>query len=180
MLVPADMYGVHEVYEPEVWRRIMSEVRPEDVVADVGAYIGLYTVALARRVGPQGRVYAFEPDAESFTILRRHVIMNGTSERVQLLPVAVGESTGTVAFTSNRGSESHIGIEEAMTVQEISVVTLDSIFSNARVDLLKIDVEGFKEPCAEGCGALIERSRAGAASHFCRGASFRLGQVWRD
>jgi hypothetical protein len=44
---------VGEVYEPEVWQQLMGEVRPGDVVADVGAYIGLYSIALANRVGPK-------------------------------------------------------------------------------------------------------------------------------
>jgi FkbM family methyltransferase len=153
--VPADMYGTPDEYEPEVWRRIMSEVRPNDVIADVGAYVGLYTVALAQRVGPLGQVYAFEPDAESFCILRRHVECNGVGDWVHMLPYAVGAHSGTVTFTNSRGSESHVGTEETRSTQEIPLVSLDSVFCDAHIDLLKIDVEGFEEHVLRGATRLL-------------------------
>ena len=45
-----------EVYEPEVWEQFMSSLSNGDVIADVGAHIGLYTIALAKRLAPNGRV----------------------------------------------------------------------------------------------------------------------------
>ena len=42
---------VTEAYEPKVWKHLMAQVQPGDVIADVGAFIGLYTIALAKRVG---------------------------------------------------------------------------------------------------------------------------------
>src|SRR5260370_32215298 len=52
--------SVAESYEPDVWKHIMARVQPADVIADVGANIGLYSVALGMRVGRSGRVVAFE------------------------------------------------------------------------------------------------------------------------
>src|SRR5215813_1588221 len=62
LLVSPKVRGVTEEYEPEVWRSLMAEIKPGDTVADVGAFIGIYTVTLAKRVGKSGRVIAFEPD----------------------------------------------------------------------------------------------------------------------
>src|SRR5438105_15270730 len=56
LVLPA-FRSVTEVYEPDVWHTLMSEVRTGDVVADVGVYIGLYSIALAQHVGPEGRVF---------------------------------------------------------------------------------------------------------------------------
>lgn len=44
---------------------------------DLGAHFGLYSVALALRVGPEGQVAAFEPNPVSFARLERHRRMNG-------------------------------------------------------------------------------------------------------
>jgi len=69
---------IAENYEPDVWKRVMDEARIGDVVVDVGANIGLYAIALARRVGTGGRVHAFEPDPANFLTLDRHCRLNGS------------------------------------------------------------------------------------------------------
>jgi protein-L-isoaspartate O-methyltransferase len=56
-------------YEPFETQWIEYFVRPGDVVLDVGAHIGYYTLLLSRLVGDQGRVYAFEPDPSNFALL---------------------------------------------------------------------------------------------------------------
>ncbi|HEY7531941.1 MAG TPA: FkbM family methyltransferase, partial [Nitrospiraceae bacterium] len=90
--------AVTEVYELEVWRRLMEELEPGDVFADVGAYLGLYTVAAARRVGPAGRVHTFEPDIENYQATHEHLRLNGLQSRVELLQAAVGARCERVSF----------------------------------------------------------------------------------
>ena len=51
--------GVSETYEREVWRHLMAQVRPGDVAVDVGVFVGLYTIALAKLVGPSGGGVSF-------------------------------------------------------------------------------------------------------------------------
>src|SRR6267378_3778756 len=99
ILVSPRHRGVPELYEPEVWRHVMSSVRNGDVVVDVGAHFGLYTVALALRVGQTGHVIAFEPDAANYEALRLHLKLNRVELRVQPLPAAAGATDGTVRFT---------------------------------------------------------------------------------
>src|SRR5437867_11525186 len=57
---PAHRYAA-ENYEPAVFDYLKHQVQPGMVVFDVGAHVGLFTVLLARWVGPSGRVFAFEP-----------------------------------------------------------------------------------------------------------------------
>src|SRR5947209_2052077 len=54
--IPPEIRWVPEIYEPEFWAAAMSAARPGDTVLDIGAFVGLYTVAFARRVGRRGRV----------------------------------------------------------------------------------------------------------------------------
>lgn len=97
-----------EIDEPQVWKNLMADVRSEDIVVDVGAFIGLYTIALARRVGPRGRVIAFEPDPDNFAVLKAHVDLNCVTDMVELIQAAVGAQDGSVPFLTGGGSESHI------------------------------------------------------------------------
>src|ERR1700687_5662933 len=54
--------SIPESYEPLVWSALMSSLRSGDCVVEVGGFIGLYSVAIARRIQPFGVVYTFEPD----------------------------------------------------------------------------------------------------------------------
>ena len=69
ILVIPRLRGLSEIYEPEVWREIMKEIRQTDFVADVGAFIGLYTIAIAKKLTGKGYVCAFEPDCKNHKLL---------------------------------------------------------------------------------------------------------------
>ena len=154
-----ELHGISAVYEPDVWRRLMAEVRVNDVVVDVGAYIGLYTLALARRVGSYGHVFAFEPEAVTFHCLKRNVSLNGLTGNITLVPYAVGEMSGFVPFAGGKGSESSIDVSGALTTQEVKIVTLDSFLPERPIDILKIDVEGHEYSVLKGAEGLLRDTR---------------------
>jgi FkbM family methyltransferase len=149
--------GITEVYEPEVWGHLMQCVQPGDIIADVGAYVGLYTVALAQRVGPGGKVIAFEPDPDSFDGLSRHVTLNGLTGNVELCRAVVGCEDGAVAFAAGRGSESRVAAADEASAESlmVPVVRLDSVLCGGRLDVLKIDVEGYEELVLQGARGLL-------------------------
>lgn len=143
---------VLEDYEPELWLHIMRHVRPSDVVADVGAFIGLYTIAIARRLGLMGRVLAFEPDPVNFSALLRHVYLNKVEEHVQLLQTAAAAYDGMVGFEPGRGCESQI---RDTGVVRTPCARLDTVWAGKRIDVLKIDVEGYEEMVLDGAKQLL-------------------------
>jgi FkbM family methyltransferase len=170
VLSPRARGFVAQSYEPAVWRRVMREVRSGEVVAEVGASIGVYTLAFAARVGSGGRVFAFEPDPESAATLEANLAVNHWQDRVTVVRAAVGAVEGTAAFASGRGMESHVAEGDvrggAMASHlaerdvggasiEVAMVTLDGVFSGRAVDFLKIDVEGYEEPVLRGAAALL-------------------------
>jgi FkbM family methyltransferase len=149
---------IGEEYEPDVWRRLMSEVRPGDVVADVGAYVGLYTVAFAKRVAPTGQVFAFEPECANYRALKEHIDLNGVSDRVKLVQAAAAERDGFATMESNLDSSYITGVVATDTPDESAAVrcmTLDRFFAENKMDLLKIDVEGHEEKVLEGAKGLL-------------------------
>jgi FkbM family methyltransferase len=141
--------GISESYEPDVWKHLMGNVREGDTVVDIGAFVGLYTVTLAKRVGAQGSVIAFEPDPENFRWLQQHVILNHVEDQVKLCPVAMGNQAGEVGFMLGQANQSRIEKNRGREFK-LHVTTLDIEFANRRVDLLKIDVEGFEEKVLRG------------------------------
>ncbi len=145
-------------HEPEVVRWLM--VKPGDVVVDVGAHIGRYTLLAARAAS---RVVAVEPDPSNFSVLRTNIRINGFSN-VVALPLALSGEPGRrqlhLAGGSNRGTSSleptwqgGIPAEETCTPIEVDCDTLDHLADSLAlrsVDWLKIDVEGHEVAVLEG------------------------------
>ncbi len=131
---------------------ICSEVvQPGSVVWDVGANVGLLSFCAAGLAGPQGKVYAIEPDTFLVTLLRRSALANPDAARVEVLPVAVADHVGLERFTvakrsraashlNGHGSSQAGGIRESQTVV---AVTLDWLARQIPPpDVVKIDSEG--------------------------------------
>jgi FkbM family methyltransferase len=118
---------------------------------DLGAHFGLYTVGLARQVGPTGQVAAFEPDPVSHARCARHVAMNGL-ENVRLFCAAVSDRAARQEFIVPEAGATfnHLRYEDEpatageKTIQIESVV-LDELVAAGRIrppQLVKVDVEG--------------------------------------
>lgn len=90
-------------YEAAKQKRIFEVVRPGMVCWDVGAHVGFYTLLLAELVGPDGRVFAFEPLPGNLELLRRHVEMNGY-RNVRVVPAALGDFDGEGEFEEGRAA----------------------------------------------------------------------------
>ena len=77
---------------------IASEVRPGDTFYDVGANIGLYTIMAALQVGPNGRVYAFEPHGANFARLVDNIAANDLARTVSPCSFALNDRSGLIPF----------------------------------------------------------------------------------
>lgn len=149
-------------FEPGVRQVIRSLVQPGMRVADVGANLGLLTLAAARATGPAGKVYAFEPEARPRAQLLKMLHQNGLTW-VEPHPVALGRAPGVAAFHESAilGHSSLYALPEAESagVVEVPVETLDRVLAGAPVDVVKIDVEGAELDVLAGMGQALARNR---------------------
>jgi FkbM family methyltransferase len=125
--------------------------------ADVGANLGVYTLWAARRVGPGGRVFAFEPAEAPRNRLRRNLELNGF-ENVLVEARAVGAEKGRIALRLVEGSSaraSRYGPDPAGP-GEVPMTTLDAYFDGRRPpELVKVDVQGMEGEVLRGGSALL-------------------------
>ena len=149
--------GVSETYEPEVWRLLMSCLLENDTVVDVGAFIGLYAISIAKRLGAAGRVVTFEPDDENHRALIEHIRLNNVDNKIRVIKAACGAKKERLRFLHQNDSESHISSqsENAAEASSVECVTLDDVFPADRIDILKIDVEGYEELVLKGAFRLL-------------------------
>jgi len=135
-------------------------VQPGQVVVDIGANYGVYALSLARRVGPEGQVWAFEPATDTAQYLARSIEANGTSW-VRLETTALSDHEGTgwlqkpgqseLNSLASAGGESDSSSEG--NGERVALSTLDASrvrFGWSTVDLLKIDAEGEEMRILEG------------------------------
>lgn len=83
--------------EPHLQRAINEFVAAGDTVYDIGAHIGYVSLSLAKRVGPRGRVIAFEPVPRNIDLLRKNIEINGL-KNIRLLDFAASDSHGEIVI----------------------------------------------------------------------------------
>ena len=141
-------------YERDVQRIFARHIGPDDVVYDVGANAGFFTL-LAATLAKE--VYAFEPLPRNLEFLREHVRMNATSN-VHVLPLAVSDRAGTAHFAAAEnpamgGLSDRGGIEVQTTMLDAMRATLPA------PSFIKMDIEGGEHAALTGAMALLRTDR---------------------
>ncbi|HEY4366948.1 MAG TPA: FkbM family methyltransferase [Steroidobacteraceae bacterium] len=156
--------GVWEQFETQLLLALLGE---QDQIIDIGANIGWYTVAGARRVGPAGRVFAFEPDPRNFAILTANLQQSGLS-CVLAERLALGRESGTASIQSSLDNQGDLRVRDFRkptdaqpSEADVRVVALDDYlarspqFDLARLRILKLDVQGFEHEVLSGAKDLL-------------------------
>jgi len=134
------------IFEPSSTKVVKSLVKEGNIVLDVGANIGYYSVILSKLVGKQGKVICFEPTDRFGKVLRQNIeannlqnielIKSGLSDKAQELDIQICEDSATLHLSGNNVPESS---------EKIKLITLDSFLKDhplPRIDFIKIDVDG--------------------------------------
>lgn len=132
-------------------RSILPLIRKGDTVWDVGAHKGYVALALARAVGPAGRVLAFEPSYRNLEYLNRHVGWN-RPPNLEVLPIALSAGEGEAAFG---GSGSSITYKLGQGDERVSVRTMETLIGRdgrPAPTVVKVDVEGSEVDVLRGAG----------------------------
>ena len=135
--------------------------RPGATVLDIGANIGAHCLPLARRVGPDGRVFAFEPTEWAHKKLTRNLALNPELRNVRTERLALSDedaNSATYAFQSQYAAEDASHAEKGT----VGFARLDTYLERAgisRVDLIKLDVDGFETKILRGGAAMLKRDR---------------------
>jgi FkbM family methyltransferase len=179
-LVPADLdltppILFHGTFEPHVERVIAGTVRPGDIAIDIGTNVGFHALVIAARVGPEGRVHAFEANPEVMKLFKATMVLNGYTTfrgtgRVTLYQIAASDRAGTLVLEQAPGhfGSGHIitdapdadfGPEYSARV-EVPTVAIDDLLGGTieKLDFLHMDIEGAEPLAMRGARALIERS----------------------
>lgn len=151
--------GKWEEYERELFSKT---IQPGDTVIDIGAHIGTFTLVAAKKVGPTGQVFAFEPLLKNFLLLKKNVEANGYTN-VTVVNKAISDENGSAKlFLSNEdnfGDQRIYDSVENRKFLKIKTVTLDSFLSKLKkVDVIKMDIQGSEIKALKGATKLLNKN----------------------
>ena len=151
--------GSYEEFETEL---VKKEVQREDVVLDIGANIGYYTLIFAKLVGEKGKVYAFEPDPTNFKLLKKNVLINGY-KNVIFVQKAVSQKNGIVKLylcDDNKGDHRIYDSGDDRHFLAIESIRLDNYFcgKNRKINFIKMDIQGAEGLALQGMTDILKRN----------------------
>jgi FkbM family methyltransferase len=150
--------------EEQLTALFKEAARPGATVLDVGAHLGFMTLQAARAVGPEGHVFAAEPNPETLGLLRHNISANGFADRVTVLPLALSDSEGEVEFhVAPAGDGSSLFAQDYTDRStRVRATTADTVLAAAGpLSAVKIDVEGAEPRALAGMRQTLERAAPG-------------------
>lgn len=149
-----------ESVEYSSYQAYAKMLRPGDVVFDIGAHIGTYTLIALDLIGPSGRVVAYEPNELTRKYLSQHLSWNGGEDRTIIREACCGERPGASTFYFVPGrAEGMSGLVpvEGFSQRQVQITTLDQEVSTLGLTptVLKIDVEGAEWNVLKGAVRLL-------------------------
>ena len=161
--------------EPDTVEWISHYVQPGDVFYDVGANIGLYSIFAAKRLEGRGKVYSFEPESQNYASLNRNVYLNGLSDSIMTLCVAVSDACRIDTFYVHghlRAGEAIHQFRQAtdhldrpfspVHRQGMFGISLDELCYSYDLDFpshIKVDVDGHEYAVVKGARRVLRDPR---------------------
>jgi len=138
-----------------------AQGRPGMHAVDIGANLGVYTLAMAGAAGDDGRVWAFEPESGNATTLRKNIALNGYAN-VTVVEKAVGDRSGQAELyldEAHQGDHRLFDTGMGRVRQPVDVVALDDYFPAGQpLDLVKIDVQGAEALVLRGMQRILTQT----------------------
>ncbi len=173
-----DVVGRHlfkyQVHEPELSTFIAENLRCKsgDILLDIGANVGWYTLLFSKIAPKDVQILAFEPDPLNYDLLTKNLAIN-RAERVDASRIALADSEGTQKLhrysNRNLGRHSLLPINNGPTIN-VKTKTLDGLLEERNLGervpcLIKIDVEGYELRVLRGAEKTLKRCRMLVCEH---------------
>jgi FkbM family methyltransferase len=152
--------GIFEKEEISLFRK---KIKPNMVFVDIGANLGLYTVIAASRIGPNGKVFAYEPEIQTYALLEKNIKHN-QFKNITPIRTALDNKSGTRVLYLAKDNKGHNSFsKDKLTYKQLNIATetLDQSlqkYGSPIVDIIKMDIEGAEPLALEGMQETIKKN----------------------
>lgn len=176
--------GTYERTKASAYARAVAQ---GDVVYDIGAHVGYYSLLASKRAGPQGHVYAFEPLPTNLEYIEKHMRLNHITN-MTIVPAAVTDHDGISTFQcAPSRAMGHLGETGDLQVRTLSLDAWIQATCQPLPRVVKIDIEGAELRALHGAIHLLQRAapllfiatHSAGLHHACREFLVKQG-YWVD
>lgn len=173
--------GVWEKYETELIHKL---IKPGDIVADIGANIGYYTLIAAKLAGDEGKVYSFEPESNNFELLNKNIKINGYTNCIPVKKALSNKKGEIKLFLNSTNLGAHSFIDDRTLNRRggevyVQTITLDDYFENEvksnKIDFIKMDAEGAEGLVISGAHRILKENNVKILMEFWPNGLRKLG-----
>ena len=165
--------SINGIYEELETKIVKKEVKNGDIVLDIGANIGYYTLIFAKLVGSNGKIFAFEPEPFNYDLLQKNIKINNY-ENIITEQKAVGNENGVIKlYLSKIRTGMHRIYKSKYTNNEfvnVDIVKLDDYFKDSKffnkINFIKMDVEGSEFGVLKGLTRILENNNVKILAEF--------------
>ena len=151
-----DVWSIKETFLDRFYEKYGFTIQPHWMIIDIGAGLGDYSL-YAAVTQPTSQVFSFEPYPESFVLMQKNLLLNGTTN-VQAFDQAIGAASGELILDLSSGEPLQFQsqhkqagpVEKSLSVSSLSLVDALSRLGLESCDLLKLDCEGAEYPILFG------------------------------
>lgn len=144
IIIPKNTFSLFsKIFVHEIYNSVFA-IKEGEIVMDVGAHVGVFTIKVSEAVGEKGLVVAIEPDPNNIALLKENIKINGCNN-VIVIGKAAGSSKGKAKLYLSAISWGHSLYGKGLNFVEAEVDTLDNIASQLKlkkVGFIKINAEG--------------------------------------
>ena len=176
-------------YEQGVTQVLLKFLQEDTNFLDVGANIGYFSLIAGKKCS-QGKVLSFEPDPTNYNLLRSNIALNGLNN---ILPYNLALSDrnenlyfSTMGFDQNLGARftaketatlKQHSLPQAKTPTQIKAIAFDNFLPNEKIDIIKIDVEGFELNVLRGMKGMLSQQQPLIITEFAPSNLKDIGRI---
>ena len=150
-------------HEPHETSLVKKKVKKGDVVLDIGANIGYFTLIFAKLVGEEGKVFSFEPDPTNFALLKKNIKINGYKNIIPIQKAVSNKTSKIKLHLSKSNYANHTIYDKKHNHKsiDVNVIKLDDYFNTykGKIDFVKIDTEGVEEKVIKGMPNILNKNK---------------------
>jgi FkbM family methyltransferase len=149
----------HGGWKGQIVKTIVDLLPESGVFIDVGANVGIMSFNAARKVGPSGKVISFEPNPLNVANFRRGMLANSL-DNVLLYPLALSDRQQILTTSATSNAKVRVNTDPMSLDDVVQAVPADTLLAQeGRVDLVKIDIEGYELFALKGMDKTLQRLR---------------------